>query len=266
MPRSAEAFLLFDQKTEPELTEDHFKPEWWQRRKAIVDSAQGRGTVFFTQVGDTVWALRRYLRGGWMARFNRECYFWPGLKNSRPWREWHLLTTLRERGLPVPRPIGARVVRSGLVYTGDLITERIEASMPLGALLKQGRVTTGDWRCIGELLERFHRHGVRHDDINVSNVLRDAQGRFYLIDFDKAKIVEAGGWQAANLARFRRSIDKLGQREANCCFADEDWNALLSGYRADATLRNQIQESLEKRRRRWWQYLLLVRSKKQSPV
>ncbi|HRJ48744.1 MAG TPA: lipopolysaccharide kinase InaA family protein, partial [Opitutaceae bacterium] len=83
MPRLAEAFLLFDQKTAPELADHHFEPEWWNRQAAIVDVAQGRGTVFFAQMGARVWALRRYLRGGWMGRINRERYFWPGLHNSR---------------------------------------------------------------------------------------------------------------------------------------------------------------------------------------
>jgi 3-deoxy-D-manno-octulosonic acid kinase len=251
MPRLAEAFLLFDRSASPGLTEEHFELEWWKRQSAIVGSAQGRGTVFFAQMGARVWALRRYLRGGWMGRINRERYLWPGLSNSRPWREWHLLAELRERGLPVPRPIAARVQRRGLVYRGDLITERIESSTPLCQLIRAGRVTTEDWRGVGALLARFHRHGVRHDDINVSNVLRDEHGVFHLIDFDKAQIVPAGAWLVANLARFRRSIEKLLQR-AGRDFDPADWETLMDGYGADAALRDHIQKSLERRRNGWW--------------
>lgn len=252
MPRLAEAFLLFDQKTAPELADHHFEPEWWNRQAAIVDVAQGRGTVFFAQIGARVWALRRYLRGGWMGRINRERYFWPGLHNSRPWREWHLLTELRERGLPVPRPIAARVKRTGLIYRGDLITERIEATTPLCQLIRAGEVTPDDWNRIGALLARFHGHGVRHDDINVSNVLRDAHGTFHLIDFDKACIVPAGGWLAANLARFRRSIDKLLQA-SGARLDPKHWASFLDGYGAEDAMREEIEQRLLRRRRSWWQ-------------
>lgn len=251
MPRLAEAFLLFDQSASPGLTEDHFEPEWWKRQAAIVGKAQGRGTVLFARMGAEVWALRHYLRGGWIGRINRERYFWPGLINSRPWREWHLLTKLREHGLPVPRPIAARVQRHGLIYRGDLITERIESSAPLCQLIRAGRVTTDDWHRIGALLARFHRHGVRHDDINVSNVLRDEHGTFHLIDFDKARIVPAGAWVAANLARFRRSVEKL-LHHADRRFDPADWNSLMDGYGADVAMRDQIQRCLQRHRKLWW--------------
>ena len=48
-----------------------------------------------------------------------------------------------------------------------------------------------------------------------------ANANTHLIDFDKACLVPAGPWREQNLARFRRSIDKLRARNAaavsSCC-------------------------------------------------
>jgi 3-deoxy-D-manno-octulosonic acid kinase len=231
MPRPAEVHLLFDRLATPGITTDHFEPEWLRAQQRVVGTAKGRGTVYFFRAGEAVWVLRRYLRGGWVGRFNRDAYLWSGLEQTRPWREWRLLTALRAKGLPVPRVIAARVRRSGMFYRGDLITERVEGTSPLGALLTAGAMPREEWAQVGGLLARFHAHGVRHDDINVSNVLRDGRGVYHLIDFDKAEIVPAGAWQEQNLARFRRSIEKLQRRNPASCFVEADWVALREGYR-----------------------------------
>ncbi len=223
--------LLVDPATLPAATEDHFDPEWLNRQQLVVGTAKGRGTVYFFRAGPATWVLRRYWRGGWIGRFNRERYLWRGLEATRPWREWRLLAALRAQGLPVPRPIAARVRRSGLTYRGDLITERIEPAVPFGALLAAGVVAREDWVKVGRLLAQFQAHGVRHDDINVSNVLRDEHGRYHLIDFDKAKLARDGGWKERNLARFQRSIEKLRTRNPAVVFGPAEWDALLDGYR-----------------------------------
>lgn len=232
MPRPAEVHLLFDRTVTPGITADHFEPGWLQAQQRIVGTAKGRGTVHFFREGPAVWVLRRYLRGGWAGRFNREAYLWWGIERTRPWREWHLLAELIAKGLPVPRPIAARVTRSGWCYRGDLITERLEGTTPLGEFLASGPLAGEEWTKVGTLLARFHACGVRHDDINVSNLLRDERGAYHLIDFDKAEIVPAGAWQERNLARFRRSIEKLRRRNPGVWFTDADWMAVREGYRA----------------------------------
>lgn len=231
MSRPAEVHLLFDRAATPGITADHFEPGWLEAQGAVLGTARGRGTVYFFRAGEAVWVLRRYRRGGWVGRFNRDSYLWTGLEQSRPWREWRLLADLCAKGLPVPRPIAARVARTGLLYRGDLITERLEGTTPLGALLAAGALPREEWTKIGALLARFHAHGVRHDDINVSNVLRDERGGYHLIDFDKVEVAPAGAWQEQNLARFRRSIVKLQRRNPAVSFTGPDWVSLREGYR-----------------------------------
>lgn len=212
------------------ITSDQFDPSWWERGNRLVGHATGRGPVSFVQADTEVWVLRHYRRGGWAARLSADQYLWTGFENTRPWREWKLTAELFRQGLPVPQPIAARVVRSGMFYRGDLITRRIEPAQTLADVLMAEPLTLHGWRQVGAMLRRFHDAGVRHDDINARNVLRGAGGEFHLIDFDKAAIVPRGGWMSANLERFRRSLKKFKTRAPEFSFSDADWAALLAGY------------------------------------
>jgi 3-deoxy-D-manno-octulosonic acid kinase len=233
-----------------ELSSECFDAAWWQKRNEVVGIARGRGTVHFVEGTEGRWALRHYLRGGWMARCSRDRYIWTGLARSRPWRELMLLASMHAGGLPVPRPIGARIVRTGCCYSGDILTECIQPSQSLGGLLRVEPLSQTAWVAIGALLRRFHRHDVRHDDINVGNILRDGEGNFHLIDFDKAHLAPPGDWQMHNLRRLRRSLEKSGRRNSIFHFNPADWEALQAGYgsteftvageAADSTLVPQI--------------------------
>jgi 3-deoxy-D-manno-octulosonic acid kinase len=225
------AHLLCDESQTPEISSHHFEPDWWRARDAVIATAAGRGPVCFVQAGAEVWVLRHYRRGGWAARFSRDRYLWTGLAATRPWREWRLTRRLRELGLPVPVAVAARVIRHGLTWSGDLITRRIDNTETLAAILRERALPAADWRHLGGMLRRFHDAGVRHDDINVSNILRSTgDGAFHMIDFDKAALAAPGAWRERNLARFRRSLDKQRRLAPSFAFTDADWSALLSGY------------------------------------
>ncbi len=231
--RSGRVFVLHDEPAPASITPDHFEPAWWRLRGATLGTASGRGTVMFVRPpGATpVWVLRHYHRGGWIARFSRDRYVWTGLEATRPWREWRLTRRLRELDLPVPTPIAARVVRHGLTYAGDLLTQRIENAATLASILRARALPADAWSELGALLRRFHDAGVRHDDINVSNILLGIDGRFHVIDFDKAAIVRPGAWREHNLSRFRRSLEKHRALAPAFAFTPADWTALQSGYR-----------------------------------
>lgn len=209
-----------------------FDPAHWQSLGKVEGQAQGRGSVAFVRGGSggETWALRHYRRGGHAAKLLRDSYLWLGLAGSRPWREFRLTAELHAKGLPVPRPVAAHVERRGPAYRGDLITVRIPGAEPLADLLAAGALPAAQWNALGKVLRRFHEAGVRHDDINARNILRDAQGRFFLIDFDKARLLPSGAWQAQNLARFQRSLEKFKVATPAFHFSSADWAALLSGY------------------------------------
>lgn len=215
----------------PDQVDDaFFEPGAWQRRNALVGTAQGRGAAVFVSGEGGEYALRHYRRGGLPSRLSRDCYLWFGLERSRAWREWHLLATLQSRGLPVPRPVAVRVVRNGLCYTADIVTARIPGRS-LGQLLSREAAEPATWQAIGACIRRFHDAGVCHADLNAHNILVDEQGRVYLIDFDRGSLRSPGKWRQANLERLQRSLRKLASLDVRFGFSEPDWELLLAGYR-----------------------------------
>jgi 3-deoxy-D-manno-octulosonic acid kinase len=222
--------ILYDAECIGQVDDAFFEPQAWAGKGLLLDSAPGRGTTVFVQNGDAVYALRHYRRGGLPARLLRDRYLWQGLERSRAWREWHLLATLQRLGLPVPRPVAARVTRGGIGYRADLVTERLDAR-PLAEWLGQKRLPAALLEAIGACLARFHDAGVYHADLNARNILLDEGGKAYLIDFDRGELRKpADGWRRANLGRLKRSLEKFRRSERNFAFDDEDWKAILRGY------------------------------------
>lgn len=224
--------ILYDADILGQVDDTFFETQWWEKQNLLLDAAPGRGTTVFVQNGKSVYALRHYQRGGVPARFSRDRYVWRGLERSRAWQEWHLLAELNQRGLPVPRPVAARVIRHGMTYQADIATERLDAH-PLAEWLGQKRLSSAWLEAIGAGICRFHNEGVYHADLNARNVLLDDDGKVYLIDFDRGELKKpAQGWRRANLERLKRSLEKFRRSKRNFAFDDEDWKAILRGYEA----------------------------------
>jgi len=210
-----------------------FDPQWWREHNALTGKAQGRGAAWFVDGLDgQPWVLRHNRRGGLLAQINHDRFLWPGTARARSLMELRLLALLHARGLPVPAPVAARAARSGVIYRGDVITERIAGAQPLADRLLREPVPATAWQMLGSVLARFHRAGVWHADLNARNVLVDDADNFHLIDLDKARLRTPGRWREANLARLGRSLDKFRLADNDFCFADTDWAALRGGYQA----------------------------------
>ncbi len=211
------------------MDDTFFEPQRWEAQQLLLDTAPGRGTTVFIQNGESIYALRHYQRGGLPARLSRDRYLWRGLERSRAWQEWRLLAELYQRGLPVPRPIAARVIPLGMTYQADIVTEKLDAQ-PLAEWLGRKRLSTAWLEMIGASLRRFHKEGVYHADLNARNVLLSDAGEVFLIDFDRGELRDPGRWCQANLDRLKRSLDKFRRNERYFAFDDEDWKAILRGY------------------------------------
>lgn len=223
--------ILYD-KSDFENPEDiSFDSMDWAQRDAIVGFAEGRGTTFFVNYQDRDLVLRHYHRGGLISRWLPDRYFWTGLKSTRAWKELHLLQHMRELELPVPKPVAARVVRHGMLYTADIMTQRIANARPVAQLLCTQSFDKAQWLAMGSTIRRFHELGVYHADLNANNIMLDEAGGFHLIDFDRGTIKSKHrAWQQRNLQRLHRSLIKLQGRHEPFYFTEDNWQELLDGY------------------------------------
>ncbi len=111
------------------------------------------------------------------------------LDRARAAREHRLLHELSSRGLPTPRPLALERVDGGW----EVRMQSIDDAWPLSSYLARERA----WPCaaehlarrLAELLAALHAAGVDHPDLHPGNVLIDATGAVWAIDFHKARRV-----------------------------------------------------------------------------
>jgi len=187
----------------------------------------GRGAAWFVRAGTVDAVLRHYRRGGLAARFSRDTYLWLGEARVRSLVEFRLLSELRGEGLPVPAPLLAGYWRRGLGYRAAILVERIPAARALADWLGPD-VAAAPWEPVGVMLARFHRAGLDHADLNANNVLLDAGGQPWLIDFDRCRRRAGSAWCGSNLARLARSLAKLSGGDGRW---REGFERLLAAYR-----------------------------------
>ena len=202
-----------------------FRHEYWASQGSESLAVLGRGGTRFISApfGDAV--LKYYLRGGQVARLNRDLYFYSGLERSRPFREFRLLAWMGAQQLPVPGALAAMVERHGPVYRGALITATVHGTSSFSERLLQGKCNQEVWQSVGQCIRRFHDAGVMHADLNASNVLIDEHDKVYLVDFDKSRTrKDAAHWKQANLDRLQRSLNKLPGNPVAL------WPEFLAGY------------------------------------
>lgn len=228
--RDGDNLLLWDAGRLTRARPQHFDPDWWAARDELRAPAAGRGTAWFVSGAGGEWVLRHYRRGGLVARWVEDHYLWTGARRSRAFAEWRLLAALVGQGLPVPAPVAARVRRRGMRYRADLITVRIPEAESLAERLRRRPLPAAQWQALGGVIARFHEAGVYHHDLNAHNILIDRRGRFWLIDFDRGRLRRPGRWRRRNIARLRRSLDKIAGQGAGLHFREADWQALHGGY------------------------------------
>lgn len=224
-----QSLILYDPLWSGKISSDWFRPQHWQTE--AVATPEGRGSSYFITHGEQQWVLRHYQRGGLVARFSVDQYFWSGLEQTRPWREWKLLSMMYQNGLPVPKPIAARVQHLGLFYRGDILIERIADAIPLSRCLQKDSLMQSQWQALGKCIKSFHQQGIYHADLNAHNILlRD--NAVFLIDFDKGEQRAVGPWCQSNLKRLFRSLTKLANQYPCFAFSAKDWEHLLNAYEA----------------------------------
>jgi 3-deoxy-D-manno-octulosonic acid kinase len=214
--------------------EHWFDREHWRDAGTPLSETTGRGAVVVVDHGAEKWVLRHYNRGGFVARFVEDHYVWTGLERTRAFREWRLLARLFALGLPVPRPVAARVARRGLLYRADIATRYLPGTRPLSAILDEDAGVDA-WPAIGAMVRAFHDCGVDHPDLTAHNILLGPEGTVFLVDFDNARVRPPGRWQEAGLARLQRSLRKVAL-ETGADFDSGGWRLLGEAYRKPAAV------------------------------
>ena len=244
--------MLYDPRQVHQPDPSLFDTARWRAAGALTAADRGRGGAWFLRTGGDAddWVLRHYLRGGLVARWNPDRYWWRGEEATRPFRELRMTAALHAAGLPVPAPVAARYVRAGWHYRADLLTVRINGVRTLSAALADWPMTV--WMTVGQCLRRLHAAGAWHADLNAHNILvalpedgdvpsvgtlvaSGAMPSVHVIDWDRGRLLAGPlGQRAArgNLLRLQRSLQKLaleaGWRTADAVAA---WRELEAAYR-----------------------------------
>ena len=190
----------------------------------------GRGSVSYFTHSEKSMVHKHYLRGGLVSKLIFDRYLWLNLELTRSFIEFRALEEMSQLGLPVPRPIAARVKRLGVSYTADLITEKLENTKTFGDCLRDQSASEQIFLAIGETIKNFHAKGCYHPDLNVENILIDESQKVFLLDFDRWKRKEESRRIGiTNIKRLESSIRKrLGLK--GLPFPHKEWQGFLAIY------------------------------------
>ena len=222
-----ENIIIYADDLIKDINKDFFEANKWIQIQGTNVIGSGRGETIFFSHQNLKCVLKHYHRGGMLGRCIQDHYFWTGINGSRSIREYKRLNELFAMGLPVPKPIGARVKRSGITYTADLITVEIKNAKTLSELISADHIDKNVWEAIGKCLHLFEGKRVYHPDLNTNNILIDENLKVFLIDFDDAsRLHEKIGSPNKTLNRFLRSLKKTYLQNKKD-FSERDWNVIL---------------------------------------
>jgi len=213
-----------------QITDDFFNPTWVKKNTAILGQGLGRGTAIIFKHKEKNMVLRHYNRGGIFGRILADRYLRLHHNQTRAFKELALLGLMRNAGLPVPPPVAARVSKHGIFYRADILVEEIPNSQTLFDVMAKGKIHTNAWAILGKLIARFHAFGIDHTDLNIHNIMMDADQNFWLIDFDKCRKRKQGAWCTSNLSRLHRSFEKQHSKHPLKGWEPDNWAALLRAY------------------------------------
>ncbi|ARP90102.1 3-deoxy-D-manno-octulosonic acid kinase [Bordetella genomosp. 9] len=198
--------MCYDAMQVPRADPAMFDPAYYGARAEPV-AVGGRQSAWFVDGDCGPAVLRHYRRGGMVARISRQRYIWLGEARTRCFREFRLLESLAAQGLPVPAPLAAAYWRVGaLTYEAAILVRRLPDVRPLARMLQEPV-----WDAAADAIARMHQAGVWHADLNAYNILLDARGKAWIIDFDRGRQGGVSGpAKRRNMERLQRSLVKVG--------------------------------------------------------
>ena len=203
------------------------------------------------------WVVRHYRRGGAIAApLLHDRYLRAG--PTRPLTELRASGAARARGVPTPAVVAGVWYRTGPWYRADLVTELVpgvtlarrlfgaeapslsgrEAHSPSASEVASQAEREAALEAAGRLVAMLCGAGVRHADLNATNVLLDGGAHApspWVVDLDRATIGRRheASTASAMLGRLERSLSKLGTAFGRP-LSPREWSALREGSRTDA--------------------------------
>jgi len=154
--------------------------------------------------------IKHYRRGGLMRYLIKRRYLKFG--KTRAQREFELLDTVGTLGINVPEPI-AFAHRGRLFYRAWLVTREIQQPLSLARLsLQDEKKTSIAMESVIEQISWLIQNDILHVDLHPGNVVVDAAGKVYLLDFDKGSVYHGNRQKLKNryLTRWQRAVNKHG--------------------------------------------------------
>jgi len=224
--------ILYDADAMPAPESEQFELEFWENRDAVINRPAGRGGAVHIRCPAGEAVLKRYYRGGLMAKINHSHYFHSGYKHCRAFREFRLLEWMHTVDLPVPEPLAVYCRQFALISARmALLTRFIPDTMTLADKIKTRNMSVQDWEAVGRTIRLFHSQGIYHADLNANNIMLNTEGAVFLLDFDKAEIKSLDArWQKNNIQRLKRSLEKLFP---GMDFPAPGWQCLQATYHAN---------------------------------
>jgi len=212
--------------------------------------------------------IKNCRRGGLLRFVVRELYW----NDRRPLNELRVGAAALHAGIPTAEVLAAVAFRvAGLLYHGYLITRELTGCKDLPSFLSATRGETSEERFrnkrellarIAQAVRTMHDRGFYHGDLNLKNILIDAehQNAIYIIDWDKSlaqnEIISAAQ-RSSNMVRCCRSMEKM--KEQGLGLTERDQLFFLRSYWGeDAGIRKQLRKdfmrmrlALRLRKMRW---------------
>ncbi|MBS3732164.1 MAG: hypothetical protein KGY42_04585 [Desulfobacterales bacterium] len=154
--------------------------------------------------------IKTYFRGGLLRHINKRTYL--GLGRARSRAEFEMLQRVRQIGINAPEPV-AYAVQGRLLYRAWLITKQIPGAVPLSELSFTDPATAQSvLPSVAEQIRILACRGIHHVDLHPGNVLLDARGRAFFIDFDRARgrVRSQRRLFRRYAQRWKRAADKYG--------------------------------------------------------
>lgn len=154
--------------------------------------------------------IKHYRRGGLMRYIIKHRYLKFG--KTRAQREFELLDIVSTLGINIPQPI-AYAHRGHLFYRAWLVTREIYQPLSLACLsLQDEKKTKTAMASVIEQISLLIQNDILHVDLHPGNVVADAAGKVFLLDFDKGRVYHGNRQMLKDRyrARWQRAVNKHG--------------------------------------------------------